>query len=187
MSTTSAQDKANPPPVRFKPHLIERFWSRVDKNGPIPIHRPELGPCWVFTGTRLKRAKTGQQSYGYFCLGKNSHILAHRMAWELENGPVAEGHVICHACDFPPCVRGSHLFDGTQAQNLADMRGKGRAHFNVFPTGEDHPNAKITPEKAAEARRLHESGLSCAKIGKLLGLHASTIHDIVTGKTWRAA
>jgi|SRR5580658_5854190 hypothetical protein len=25
----------------------ERFWSKVDKNGPVPSHRPELGQCWI--------------------------------------------------------------------------------------------------------------------------------------------
>src|SRR5438477_8325240 len=26
---------------------VETFWKRVDKNGPVPAHRPELGPCWI--------------------------------------------------------------------------------------------------------------------------------------------
>jgi hypothetical protein len=36
--------------VRFQPRpdLTERYWPQVDKNG--PTVRPELGPCWIWTG-----------------------------------------------------------------------------------------------------------------------------------------
>ena len=170
-----------------RPDLIVRFWSRVDKTGPVPARFPELGPCWIWRGTRLKRRKTGLESYGSFATAKSVHVLAHRFSWMLTNGLVSSGLVVCHACDNPPCVRPEHLFVGTQAENLADMREKGRARFNRFPAGTAHPKSKITPEVAAEARRLHGAGVSLAKIGARVGLHPSTVHDIVTGKTWRAA
>jgi hypothetical protein len=30
----------------------ERFWAKVDKNGPIPAYRPDLGPCWLWTASK---------------------------------------------------------------------------------------------------------------------------------------
>jgi hypothetical protein len=27
-----------------------RFWRKVNKNGPLPEARPELGPCWLWIG-----------------------------------------------------------------------------------------------------------------------------------------
>ena len=27
--------------------LAERFWAKVNKDGPVPEHRPDLGPCWI--------------------------------------------------------------------------------------------------------------------------------------------
>ena len=27
-----------------------RFYENVNKDGPVPAHRPDLGPCWVWTG-----------------------------------------------------------------------------------------------------------------------------------------
>lgn len=36
------------------------FWPKVDLNGPIPEHRPELGPCWVWTGHKLKKSGYGR-------------------------------------------------------------------------------------------------------------------------------
>ena len=43
---------------------------------------------------------------------------AHRLAWEIENGPIPKGMCICHHCDNPACIKTSHLFVGTQRENL---------------------------------------------------------------------
>src|ERR1035437_916757 len=34
--------------IRHSGTEAERFWAKVDRNGPVPAHRPELGPCWVW-------------------------------------------------------------------------------------------------------------------------------------------
>ena len=100
--------------------ILERFWSRVDKNGPVPTHRPELGPCWVFTGS--DRGPLGHARMHV----RNKRTSAHRFAWELEHGPIADGLQVLHHCDNGACVRGAHLFLGTQADNMRDMSEKGR-------------------------------------------------------------
>ena len=46
------QRARNPPKTM---PLEDRFWAKVDKNGPVPAHRPELGPCWIWTAARFKR------------------------------------------------------------------------------------------------------------------------------------
>lgn len=59
---------------------------------------------------------------------------AHRIAWELVNGPIPDGLFVCHHCDNPPCCETSpseaypdgHLFLGTDADNYVDMVMKGR-------------------------------------------------------------
>jgi hypothetical protein len=104
--------------------VIEKFWSRVDKNGPVPSHRPELGPCWVWTvkDSRLRRR------YGAFSMKLASGryvVRAHRFSFFLANGkwptPMA-----CHHCDNPPCVRPDHLFEGDADANMKDAAMKGR-------------------------------------------------------------
>lgn len=140
--------------------------------------------CWEWQGYRQRR-KDFSLSYGLFSVGK-VRVLAHRMALILIGGELADGAVVRHRCDNVACVRPAHLEPGTQAENLADMRQRGRAHFNRFPTGTRHPKAKVTPELVRELRRDYAAGgVGVATLGERVGLHASTVHDIVTGKTWR--
>lgn len=170
--------------INHDPEAIARFCARVDTGGSVSTGRPELGPCWIWTGHRNKRPD-GSLSYGTFSLGKRKAILAHRFAWEITRGAIADGLKVCHGCDNTPCVRPSHLFLGTQAANLEDMRAKGRAHFNTFATGTAHPNAKLDADRVRAIRAQREQGLSLAKLAAEFDLHPSTVHDIVQRKTWR--
>jgi hypothetical protein len=109
------------------PDVIARFWAKVNRQGPIPAHRPKLGRCWVYTGSLVK-------GYGQVVLarlgdGTQPHVYAHRLAYELEHGPLPSADVkVCHHCDNPPCVRDAHLFAGSQDDNLKDAARKGHFH-----------------------------------------------------------
>lgn len=142
--------------------------------------------CWEWTGSRGKRGD-GTPSYGTFSMkanGKSRNVLAHRLAWMLAHGPIGSNVVVCHRCDNVACVRLEHLFVGTQAENLADMRAKGRGHINSFPRGTKHPSAKLSEVDVVSIRRLRAKGLTFAEIGERFDMHPSTVHDIVRGKTW---
>ncbi len=84
--------------------LEDRLWRRVDKNGPIPEHRPDLGPCWVWTGATtwgygvIQRGRRGEGTTG-----------THLVAYGLLVGPVPDGLELDHLCRNPPCCNPSHL------------------------------------------------------------------------------
>lgn len=92
-----------------------RFWDNVNI--------AEGNKCWTWTGTKDQH---GYGKIGYGGRDYKADYKAHRMAYEMRFGPIADGKVICHTCDNPSCVNPNHLFEGTQADNAKDTSRKGR-------------------------------------------------------------
>jgi len=168
---------------------IEDFWDHVNKNGPIPAHRPELGPCWIWTG--------GITQAGYGLLSINGKaIYAHRLAWEMEHGPIPKGMWVLHACDTPPCVR--HLFLGTAKANTQDSIVKGRAKFREtlvgcwregrfnWMRGQTNPRSKLTDAIVNEMRRLHrDEKWGYKRLHKHFGVSFGVTQRIINRKSWK--
>jgi len=69
---------------------------------------------------------------------------AHRIVWELHNGPIPLGMCVLHRCDNPPCVNVDHLFLGTQNDNMKDKARKGRSSCRK---GSNNHNSKLTEDQ----------------------------------------
>lgn len=131
--------------------LAVRFWAGVD--------RSSSDGCWPW-----QRARRNSQGHGGVWDGKRwTH--AHRVAYALTNGPIPDGMEVCHRCDNPPCCRPDHLFLGTHAENMDDMKAKRR-------------NGRVSADIEARALALLAAGSSQRETAASLGLTKSTIARI---------
>ena len=153
-----------------------RFWKYVDKNGPVPVHRPELGPCWIWIGSK-NRGGYGMISF------RGKPKVAHHVAWYLEHDRLPADKAL-HKCDGGAlgCVRHDHLFEGSQADNVADMFAKGR---NRNLTGEAHGMAKLTESLVHEARQLHAAGWNFCALGRRYGVTRVAVRFAIRGRSWK--
>lgn len=162
-------------PIRFiqghptRRPLPDRFWEKVDKSA---------GPdaCWFWIGSI---------SGGYGMIFRDGErIGAHRISWELHNGPIPPGLDVLHNCpggDNPACVNPAHLFLGTHTDNMADMVAKGRHNA---PHGEQCSSAKLTPAQVLEIRQLRTAGQTLKVIAAGFDVSLQAVHYIVTGRNW---
>lgn len=115
--------------------LADRLWAKTER----------VGDCLEWTGTRLPRG------YGVIYGGpERRKVYTHRAAYEVTHGPVPDGMYVCHKCDNPSCVEPDHLFLGSPADNMQDMRAKGRERYPS--PGEAHPTAKLSDLQVEEIR-----------------------------------
>jgi hypothetical protein len=165
-----------------------RFCANVDKNGPIPVHRPDLGQCWIWT-------LYARRGYGQFAFSGRI-VSAHRFALEHKLGrPLGHGLCACHHCDNPLCVRESHLFEGTRAANNVDMARKGRAakgdrhasvtHPERVPRGESKRDTKLTVDAVREIRAAFAAGEQQSVLAMRFGVNSETIRNVVVRNTWK--
>lgn len=92
------------------------------------------------TGCHLWQRYINPNGYGQTRIGgrKGKNILAHRLSWVRQHGAIPDGMDVLHRCDNPRCVNVGHLFLGTHADNMADMKNKGRHRVGNLPRGKDH-------------------------------------------------
>lgn len=133
------------------------------------IPEPNSG-CWLWMNSG---GRYGQVMF------KRRLMQAHRLSWIAFRGEIPAGANVLHVCDTPGCVNPDHLFIGTQADNVRDMRQKGRAP--VTPRGEAHFASNLTEESV---RTIRLSTKTTQELARELGLDWSTIDSARRGKTW---
>lgn len=89
---------------------------QAERDSRFPAFIKPTPECWIWKGPSM--AKSG---YGVF-----NNTYAHRESWRIFVGPIPHGKWVLHTCDNPRCVRPSHLWLGTAADNSADRDEKQR-------------------------------------------------------------
>lgn len=162
----------------------DRFWKFVSKTD----------GCWNWTGGLVMWKETVKvgMGYGVFNLGPPDYkrILAHRYVWQIRYGPIPHGMLVLHKCDNPRCVKITHLFLGTAADNAQDMVNKRRhhshSHSNYMPRGKDHHFYRVGPKLTrAIAKKIRASTLSQKELARKYNVDQSLISMVKSGKVWK--
>ena len=170
----------------MKQIYIERFNKRY-------IKKPN--GCWEWTGCKKS------SGYGQLSIAGKGAVAAHRISFEIHNGPIPKGLFVCHKCDNPSCVNPKHLFVGTSYDNVMDCVRKGRhagsknirkvmklfnwKRLRNIARGEKHHRAILNKEKVLRIRRLHMKGTSFIGISRKMGVACKTIQDVCSRDTWK--
>jgi hypothetical protein len=135
-----------------------------------------MSKCIIWDG-----AKT--MGYGVKTINREKFYV-HRLALEKKlNRPIRKGYCACHTCDNPACINPKHLWEGTQAENIADMISKGR--YKNPNVGEGNPHAKLTEKKVKEIRKWFSIGKNTKELAKMFKVNIRTIQSIVALKLWK--
>ena len=168
---------------------IARFWTKVDKNGPTMPHMDSQ--CWVWVAAKDRK---GYGSFG----AKGKKFRSHRVAWVQVNGSIPNDLHVLHSCDFPSCCNISHLWVGTNMDNVVDRVNKGRNNTphgdkngrRTCPgstiRGEKHWSSKLTAAQIIEIRSIYAiEGTMHSKLADIFGVTRETIRDIINRRIWR--
>lgn len=152
---------------------MDRFWNKVDKNGPMPEGKNLSTQCWIWTAFKEK----GYGQFGY----EGKVWKAHRMSWLMTNGPISDGLCVLHTCDNRSCVNPDHLFLGTYDDNNKDRSDKNRSngmhgrkdYIVTFPDGHEEIIGNMNQfskqyglyqcamTKIAKGNRFQHKGFTC--------------------------
>jgi hypothetical protein len=152
----------------------ERFWEKVDRRG----------DCWLWTGAQTA-------GYGVIRIGgardDSRRAYAHRLAWELANGPIPDDMRILHRCQVQRCVNPAHLMLVSADVQVAELAEAGRERAQTDPAynrGANNPHARLTDEQVREIRRRHAAGEGSRRLARAFGVSPSQVGRILRYESW---
>jgi HNH endonuclease len=107
--------------------------------------------------------------------GRNWQV--YRLAYELTVGPIPPGMNINHHCDNPICIEISHLYVGTQAENIQDSIRRGRK-----ARGSQASWAKLNEAQVLE---IYAARAPIFELAAKYGVNKTTVANIKDGRNWR--
>lgn len=154
------------------PHILaltlkdyHRFWDKFTKIG--------NDACWEWKAGKCKLG------YGIFKLCGSSYV-ASRVAYFLQYKADPGSFYVCHECNNTSCVNPSHLYLGTQFENMQQCASEGR----INQAGSLNPRA-ILHESDIPVIRARLKRESIAAIARAYGVGHAVIWRIDHNDTWR--
>jgi hypothetical protein len=95
--------------LALTPKDVARFWAKVQ----------DEGDCWIWQAAIVRK-------YGMFRItidGKRRMVKAHRVAYELLEGPIPGNLPLDHTCHNESCVKPTHMRPVTVKQNAEHRLG----------------------------------------------------------------
>lgn len=147
------------------------------------------GECWEWIGYK-------RNGYGRFNLNGKQYS-AHYFLLEAEQKQdlLKPGMQACHHCDNRACVRPSHIFIGTQSDNIKDCFLKGRQSFKkglaacgksqIRTRGENNSNAKLGTHQALLIKSVPKKRGVSRILSAHFGVSPKAINDIIAGRGWK--
>lgn len=132
--------------------------------------------CWLWIGR-----STSRERGRFFFNGKI--MLATHFSYQLFVRPIEAGEQILHTreCGNPRCVNPHHLYVGTRADNMRDMRVWG----NVA-VGERHGSSKLSNYDVLTIRRIHKNNRRSYKAtADAFGVDPTLISHMVRRDNWK--
>lgn len=105
---------------------------------------------------------------------------AHRVSYELNNGPIPVGMHVMHSCDQPSCVNPDHLFVGTNRDNHLDKLRKQRQARGMMLH-----RSRMTHESVRRLRHLAVEGVTQKALAERFDLVQSSVWAIINRRSWK--
>lgn len=150
--------------ILAKTHTKEYVWKYVNKKS--------KDECWEFTRHLV-------DGYGQIQINKKEYK-AHRLVYELINGPIPDKMHVLHLCDNRKCCNPTHLYIGTNNDNVKDKVNKDRQSRG------ERNHSKLTEDQVLEIRRLYSNGgISQKRLADMFGVGHTIVGNIILRKKWK--
>lgn len=143
---------------------IAAFWSKVIKKSE--------EECWPWSGN------VDRDGYGFTTFNLKAHH-ASRLAYWFTKGTEPRLSVL-HTCDNAICCNPNHLYEGTQAQNIADKMRRNRQ-----AKGEQNGGSKYKDGQIVEVCHLIKAGIKSSVIARMTNVQVDTVKLVRKGVRWR--